>query len=293
MSRQIDRLAQAIVRQIASAPSPRRAPANRLAATVASAVASRISARAPAPARKPPGNLASVVASAVARRISGAPARKPVGLAAAVASAVSARLGIAAQGAAAAPERTLVASSIASSVARQVASRTLTTPIATGTKLASLDPAKVAAAVVAQIEARKAKAADHSTVLASQIVQRLANARLQGSAPDASQFATQLASAVVDAIAQQQARPAADQSTATPEQPPQQDAPAAADDKSGARSKKGSVIQIRPASALCSQAPRPALRRGGRTRPPACGLPRQLMARNLRLGGGVFGKCRR
>lgn len=219
MSYQVDRLAQAIVRRIARG-RPRRKPASRMTAAVASAVVRR---RGP-PSRRPgkPVGLAAAVASVVARRLappSVSSSRPPNKLASALASAVSARLGAVPPAATAAPDRPLVGGRIASSVTRQIASRIPKAQFSAETQLASLDPAKVAAAVVAELESRKAKAVDHTAIFASQIARRLTSPVLQGSAPAAAEFAKQLATAVAHAIAQQQQPKAEEQPATTPEQP--------------------------------------------------------------------------
>jgi hypothetical protein len=218
MSRQVDRLAQAIVRRLAITPPPRGGAGKQPGAAVASRTARPLRVTIASAVSRPRGAVASVAPRALRAAVASAATplrqRRP-NLAAAVASAVARRLAPAA----AVPERALVASRIASTVARQVASRTTAPPVAAGPSLTSLDPAKVAAAVIGQLDALKGKTLDHNAILASQIVRRLASAKVQGSTPNATQFAGQLASAVVAALAQQQTPKTEETSGDTSEQP--------------------------------------------------------------------------
>lgn len=186
MSR-VDSLARAVLARIASKRRPRK-PSAGLAGAVASAVAGRLNAPG---GRKParPNRLAGAVASAVAQRLgrSGAPA------------------GAQARVASVAP-KTLEGTRIAGRVARQVASRIPEARSDFGSDFAAVDVAKVAAAVIAKLDARKSKGIDHVDVLASQIASRLALPRIQGSAAGAVDFQNRIVAAVVDAVTQQRAK---------------------------------------------------------------------------------------
>jgi hypothetical protein len=234
MSRQVDRLAQAIVRRLAIAP-PRGGAGKPPGAAVASATARSLRVTVASAVPRPRSAVASIAPRTLRAAVASAAApvrQRRRNLAAAVASAVARRLAPTA----AVPERALVASRIAATVARQVASRTTAPPVAAGPSLTSLDPAKVAAAVIGRLDGLKGKAPDHNAILASQIVRRLASAKVQGSTPNATQFAGQLASAVVAALAQQKSPKTEEPSSAAPEQ--SQEAPTG--EQSASKSKKSS-----------------------------------------------------
>jgi len=189
----VDRLSRAVASKIVAARRRRR-PAG-LAVAVASAVAKRLGGPG-RPSRRP----GTFVASGPARRLAGPPAAAAASLA----------------------PRSLQGGRLAERVARQVASQIPESRLDFSREFSNIDVAKVAAAVVAKLDARRSKGLDPVDVIASQIAARLSVPRLQGSAAGATDFQNRIVSAVSEAVKQQRAvaaqlvEKAAAQAVATP-----------------------------------------------------------------------------